>query len=162
MIYNSAEGFHAKISITQQFMPILVTSEGIFRIVQMQCLKLVQSDHAVEFLQDAVQIIDNIVTAIMYVAVNTKVTTSGGDTFNNNAIADCVMGGTSMSGGIASISGSFIGIIVIALLRVGISAVKIPMANGVLTLSPDWQYIITGIIVALAVYTDARSSARKR
>ena len=102
------------------------------------------------------------VAAIMYVAVNTKVTTSGGDTFNNNAIAACVMGGTSMSGGIASISGSFIGIIVIALLRVGISAVKIPMASGVLTLSPDWQYIITGIIVALAVYADARSSARKR
>jgi ABC-type glucose/galactose transport system permease subunit len=43
-----------------------------------------------------------------------------------------------------------------------IRAVKIPMANGVLTLSPDWQYIITGIIVALAVYADARSSARKR
>ena len=102
------------------------------------------------------------IAAIMYVAVNTKVTTSGGDTFNNNAIAACVMGGTSMAGGTASISGSFIGIIVIALLRVGISAVKIPMANGVLTLSPDWQYIITGIIVALAVYADARSSARKR
>lgn len=102
------------------------------------------------------------IAAIMYVAVNTKVTTSGGDTFNNNAIAACVMGGTSMAGGTASISGSFIGIIVIALLRVGISAVKIPMASGVLTLSPDWQYIITGIIVALAVYADARSSARKR
>ena len=103
------------------------------------------------------------IAAIMYVAVNTKVTTSGGDTFNNNAIAACVMGGTSMAGGTASISGSFIGIIVIALLRVGISAVKIPLANGgVLTLSPDWQYIITGIIVALAVYADVRSSARKR
>ena len=101
------------------------------------------------------------IAAIMYVAVNTKVTTSGGDTFNNNAIAACVMGGTSMSGGIASISGSFIGIIVIALLRVGISAVKIPLAGGVLTLSPDWQYIITGIIVALAVYADIRSSKRK-
>ena len=102
------------------------------------------------------------IAAIMYVAVNTKVTTSGGDTFNNNAIAACVMGGTSMAGGTASISGSFIGIIVIALLRVGISAVKIPMAGGVLTLSPDWQYIITGIIVALAVYADVRSSLRKR
>lgn len=102
------------------------------------------------------------IAAIMYVAVNTKVTTSGGDTFNNNAIAACVMGGTSMSGGTASISGSFIGIIVIALLRVGISAVKIPLEGGVLTLSPDWQYIITGIIVALAVFADVRSSSRKR
>ena len=93
------------------------------------------------------------VAAIMYVAVNTKVTTSGGDTFNNNAIAACVMGGTSMSGGVASIAGSLIGILIIALLRVGISAMKF---------SPDWQYIITGAIVALAVYTDIRSTARKR
>jgi len=93
------------------------------------------------------------IAAIMYVGVNTKVTTSGGDTFNNNAIAACVMGGTSMAGGTASIAGSIIGIVIIALLRVGISAMKF---------SPDWQYIITGIIVALAVYTDIRSSARKR
>ena len=93
------------------------------------------------------------IAAIMYVAVNTKVTTSGGDSFNNNAIAACVMGGTSMSGGVASVAGSFIGIIIIALLRVGISAMKF---------SPDWQYIITGAIVALAVFTDIRSSARKK
>ena len=93
------------------------------------------------------------IAAIMYVGVNTKVTTSGGDTFNNNAIAACVMGGTSMAGGTASIAGSVIGIVIIALLRVGISAMKF---------SPDWQYIITGAIVALAVYTDIRSSARKK
>ena len=93
------------------------------------------------------------IAAILYVAVNTKVTTVGGDSFNNNAIAACVMGGTSMAGGTASIAGSFIGILIIALLRVGISAMKF---------SPDWQYIITGVIVALAVYTDIRSSARKK
>lgn len=93
------------------------------------------------------------IAAIMYVGVNTKVTTSGGDSFNNNAIAACVMGGTSMAGGVASIAGSIIGILIIALLRVGISAMKF---------SPDWQYIITGIIVALAVYTDIRSSARRK
>lgn len=92
------------------------------------------------------------IAAIMYVGVNTKVTTAGGDTFNNNAIAACVMGGTSMSGGIASIAGSFIGILIISLLRVGINAMKF---------SPDWQYIITGIIVALAVFADIRSSRRR-
>ena len=93
------------------------------------------------------------IASIMYVAINTKVTTAGGDAFNNNAIAACVMGGTSMAGGTASIAGSIIGILIIALLRVGISAMKF---------SPDWQYIITGVIVALAVYTDIRSSARKK
>lgn len=93
------------------------------------------------------------IAAILYVGVNTKVTTVGGDAFNNNAIAACVMGGTSMAGGVASVSGSMIGILIIALLRVGINAMKF---------SPDWQYIITGIIVALAVYADIRSSQRRR
>ncbi|MBO6092167.1 MAG: ABC transporter permease [Oscillospiraceae bacterium] len=93
------------------------------------------------------------IAAILYVGVNTKVTTAGGDAFNNNAIAACVMGGTSMAGGVASVSGGLIGILIIALLRVGINAMKF---------SPDWQYIITGIIVALAVYADIRSSQRRR
>lgn len=93
------------------------------------------------------------IAAILYVGVNTKVTTAGGDAFNNNAIAACVMGGTSMAGGVASVSGSIIGILIIALLRVGINAMKF---------SPDWQYIITGVIVALAVYADIRSSQRRR
>ena len=63
------------------------------------------------------------------------------------------MGGTSMAGGTASIAGSLIGIFIISMLRVGITAMKF---------SPDWQYIITGVIVALCVFADIRSRARKK
>lgn len=92
------------------------------------------------------------IAAITYVGVNTAVQPGLGDEFNNNAIAACVMGGTSMSGGIASISGSIIGVLIISLLRVGIQAMGF---------RPDYQYIITGIIVALAVFSDVRSRSRK-
>ena len=93
------------------------------------------------------------VAAIMYAGAITQFAAGQGDVFNNNAIAACVMGGTSMAGGTASIAGSFIGICIISMLRVGITAIKF---------SPDWQYIITGCIVALCVFADIRSRARKR
>ena len=93
------------------------------------------------------------IAAITYVGVITQVQPGLGDEFNNNAIASCVMGGTSMAGGVASMGGTIIGVFIISLLRVGIQAMGF---------RPDYQYIITGIIVALAVFADIRSSARKK
>jgi ribose transport system permease protein len=93
------------------------------------------------------------IAAIAYVGVITQVQPGLGDEFNNNAIASCVMGGTSMAGGIASIGGTVIGVFIISLLRVGIQAMGF---------RPDYQYIITGIIVALAVFADIRSRARRK
>ena len=93
------------------------------------------------------------IASITYVGVITQVQPGLGDEFNNNAIASCVMGGTSMAGGVASIGGTFIGVLIISLLRVGIQAMGF---------RPDYQYVITGIIVALAVFADIRSSARKK
>ena len=92
------------------------------------------------------------IAAIFYVGAYTTVGPGLGDTFNNEAIASCVMGGTSMSGGIASIGGSIIGTLIIALLQEGILAMKF---------QKDYQYVITGIIVLLAVYADIRSRKRK-
>ena len=92
------------------------------------------------------------IAAIFYVGAYTTVQPGLGDTFNNEAIASCVMGGTSMSGGLASIGGTIIGTMIIALLQEGILAIK---------LQKDFQYIITGIIVLIAVYADIRSRKRK-
>lgn len=90
--------------------------------------------------------------AIAYVGAYTTVQPGLGDTFNNEAIASCVMGGTSMSGGIASISGSIIGVMIISLLQEGILSMGF---------QKDYQYVITGIIVLLAVYADVRARKRK-
>ena len=92
------------------------------------------------------------IAAIFYVGAYTTVQPGLGDTFNNEAIASCVMGGTSMSGGLASIGGSFIGVMIISLLQEGILAMGF---------QKDYQYVLTGIIVLAAVYADIRSR-RKR
>ena len=90
--------------------------------------------------------------AIFYVGAYTTVQPGLGDTFNNEAIASCVMGGTSMSGGIASIGGTFIGVLIISILQEGILAMGF---------QKDYQYVITGIIVLVAVWADIRSRARR-
>ena len=90
--------------------------------------------------------------AIFYVGAYTTVQPGLGDTFNNEAIASCVMGGTSMSGGIASIGGTFIGVVIISILQEGILAMGF---------QKDYQYVITGIIVLVAVWADIRSRARR-
>ena len=92
------------------------------------------------------------IAAIFYVGAYTTVQPGLGDTFNNEAIASCVMGGTSMAGGLASVGGTIIGTMIIALLQEGIMA---------LGFQKDYQYVITGIIVLIAVYADIRSRKRK-
>lgn len=92
------------------------------------------------------------IAAIFFVAAYTTVQPGYGDSYNNEAIAGCVMGGTSMAGGLASISGTVIGVFIIALLQEGILA---------LGFSKDYQLIITGIIVIVAVYADVVTRRRK-
>lgn len=92
------------------------------------------------------------ISAIFFVGAYTTVQPGYGDQYNNEAIAGCVMGGTSMAGGLASISGTFIGVLIIALLQEGILA---------LGFTKDYQLIITGIIVIVAVYTDVVARKRK-
>ena len=74
---------------------------------------------------------------------------SGGNDLSVGAGMICY----ALAGGIASIGGTVIGVFIISLLRVGIQAMGF---------RPDYQYIITGIIVALAVFSDIRSSSRKK
>lgn len=92
------------------------------------------------------------IAAIFFVAAYTTVQPGYGDQYNNEAIAGCVMGGTSMVGGLASISGTVIGVFIIALLQEGILALGFPK---------DYQLIITGIIVIVAVYADVATRRRK-
>jgi ribose transport system permease protein len=91
------------------------------------------------------------IAAIFFVGAYTTVQPGLGDTYNNEAIASCVMGGTSMAGGLASIGGTVIGVLVISLLQEGIMALR---------MTKEVQMIITGIIVIVFVYADV--SARRR
>ena len=92
------------------------------------------------------------IASIFFVATYTTVQPGYGDQYNNEAIACCVMGGTSMAGGLASISGTVIGVFIISLLQQGILA---------LGFTKEYQYIITGLIVIGAVYADVSARRRK-
>ncbi|MFI3208329.1 MAG: ABC transporter permease [Eubacteriales bacterium] len=92
------------------------------------------------------------IAAIFYVGAYTTVQPGLGDSFNNEAIAACVMGGTSMVGGIASILGTILGALTIALMQEGILAMGFTIS---------YQYVFTGLIVLAAVTADVSSRRRK-
>ncbi len=72
-----------------------------------------------------------------------------GETFELNAIAAVVLGGTSLMGGRGSISGSLIGACVIGVLADGLV---------MLGVSEFWQMVIKGAVIVLAVAVDQLQS----
>ena len=73
--------------------------------------------------------------------------------YESEAIAAAVIGGTSMSGGEGSIIGTVIGAFIISVLTNGLRSMAV---------STEWQTVITGMVLASAVYVDMmRKRARK-
>jgi ribose transport system permease protein len=62
-----------------------------------------------------------------------------------DAIAAVVIGGASLSGGVGSASGTLIGALVLAVLRNGLNQLQV---------SPFWQQVVIGVVIALAVLVD--------
>ena len=75
---------------------------------------------------------------------------STGMGYELQAIAAVVIGGTSLTGGKGSIVGTVIGALIISTLNNGLQIMSIPQ---------EWQSVILGIVILLAVYADM---ARKR
>ena len=61
------------------------------------------------------------------------------------AIAAAIIGGTSMSGGEGSITGTVIGAFIISVLTNGLRTMAV---------STEWQTVVTGLVLAIAVYFD--------
>jgi len=72
---------------------------------------------------------------------------SVGSGYELDAIASCVLGGTSMSGGKGHISGTVLGAMVIGVISNGLNLIGV---------SSYWQLIVKGIIIAGAVLLDAQ------
>jgi D-xylose transport system permease protein len=68
-----------------------------------------------------------------------------------DAIAACVIGGTSLMGGIGSVGGAVIGAVVMASLDNGMSLLNVPMF---------WQSIVKGLVLVLAVWFDVSSTKK--
>ncbi|MBZ9686034.1 ABC transporter permease [Clostridium estertheticum] len=67
--------------------------------------------------------------------------------YEMDAIAAAVIGGTSLSGGEGTILGTVIGAFIISVLTNGLRIMSVPQ---------EWQTVITGCIVILAVYMDIK------
>jgi ribose transport system permease protein len=68
-----------------------------------------------------------------------------GQGYELEAIAAVVIGGTSLSGGTGSILGTIIGAFIMSVLTNGLR---------ILSVAQEWQIVVTGVIIILAVYTD--------
>ncbi|MFT0762837.1 ABC transporter permease [Actinomyces sp. F1_1611] len=70
---------------------------------------------------------------------------SGGMGLELQAIAAVVIGGTSLSGGKGSITGTVIGAMIMAVLTNGLRIITVPQ---------EWQSVAVGLVILLAVYLD--------
>lgn len=65
--------------------------------------------------------------------------------FETDAIAAAVLGGTSMYGGVGTVGGMFIGVLVIGIISNGLNLLHV---------NSYWQYVAKGVIILIAVYID--------
>ena len=72
-------------------------------------------------------------------------TAAAGDGMELDAIASCVLGGVSMSGGSGNIGGVIIGALIMAALDNGMSLIN---------LENYWQFVVKGLVLLLAVWAD--------
>lgn len=76
---------------------------------------------------------------------------SVGEGFERDAIAASVLGGTSFNGGIGTLSGTIIGVLIIGILNNGMNLLKI---------SSYWQFVVKGCCILGAVYLDFLKKSR--
>jgi D-xylose transport system permease protein len=83
-----------------------------------------------------------------YVAAGTV---SGGEMYELDTIAACVIGGTSLMGGEGTILGAIVGSLIMASILNGMS---------VMNLDVFYQYVVRGLVLIFAVYVDVASKRR--
>jgi ribose/xylose/arabinose/galactoside ABC-type transport system permease subunit len=71
-----------------------------------------------------------------------------GQSYELDAIAAVVIGGTSLSGGVGSIAGTIVGALIIGVMNNGLDLMDV---------SSYWQQIVKGLIIVLAVMLDRRN-----
>jgi ribose transport system permease protein len=73
---------------------------------------------------------------------------NAGTSYELDSIAAVVIGGTSLSGGVGTVTGTVIGATIIGVLNNGLV---------LLNVSPFWQQVVKGLVILLAVIIDRRS-----
>jgi len=80
-------------------------------------------------------------------------TNNTGNMYEMDAIAACVVGGVSFSGGIGTISGIIIGVLIFQVINYGLAFIGV---------NPYMQFIIKGLIIVMAVAIDMRKYVKRK
>ena len=89
--------------------------------------------------------------ALFYVAANPSLNIASGNGMELDAIAGVYIGGTSTTGGSASVIGTILGSMILVIIRQGLN---LAMSGGVGVSATNVTYAVTGIIVVGAVMLD--------
>lgn len=104
--------------------------------------------------QMRVYMISGIVAALAGVVLAARLYSgqpSVGEGFERDAIAASVLGGTSFNGGIGTMGGTVVGVLIIGVLNNGMNLLKI---------NSYWQYVVKGCVILGAVYIDFMKKRR--
>jgi D-xylose transport system permease protein len=91
------------------------------------------------------------VTGLMQTAYAGASTTTVGDSMELDAIAACVIGGTSLRGGRGTVLGVLFGALIMASLLNGMT---------LLAVAPEMKFIVRGVVLTLAVWMDVKLAKR--
>jgi ribose transport system permease protein len=89
--------------------------------------------------------------ALFYTASNPSLTIAGGNGMELDAIAGVYIGGTSTTGGAASVAGTLLGSIILVVIRQGLN---MALSSGSVVSATNITYAVTGVIVVGAVLLD--------
>ena len=80
-------------------------------------------------------------------------TSSYGNAYELDAIASCIVGGCSISGGVGTVPGVFLGVVIFNVINYGLTFIG---------LSSYWQYVIKGLIIVFAIALDVRKNLSEK
>jgi len=88
---------------------------------------------------------------ISYAATFQAIAPGSGAGLELDAIGGAIIGGTSMNGGMGSVAGSLLGVFIMSMLKTGLPYIG---------LQANWQQIITGVILIIAVFIDVQKNKK--
>lgn len=105
----------------------------------------------VDRLKITIFVISGIMSAISGILLSSRLfsaQTNAGQSYELDAIAAAVLGGTSLAGGVGTMVGTLIGALIIGVINNGMNMLSVPYF---------YQLIVKGLVIILAVWLDVRS-----